>query len=76
MVDITWDLARAGIGMVCGVYLAGMLFFILLGAMTLGFSAIMLGIFKLGEAIRGAWRRRNRKKTPKQRVSKEKVHGM
>ncbi|ADB58817.1 hypothetical protein [Archaeoglobus profundus] len=51
MVDVTWDIIKAGIAIMAGTYAMGMLFLLLIAISAIIFSAIILGILKLAEGI-------------------------
>jgi len=58
MVDVTWDLVRAWITVSGGTFVIVLGFFIMLCLTAIAFSGIVLGVVKLYEGIKNAWRRR------------------
>jgi len=62
MLGVSWDLVRAWITVSGGTFVIVLGFFIMLCLMTIVFSGVVLGIFKLYEVIKGAWHRRIFKK--------------
>ena len=52
MVDITWDIIKAGVTIVAGTYALGLLFLAFIGLSAIAFAAIILGVIKLAEGIK------------------------
>jgi len=67
MTDVTWDIIKAGVTIVCGTYAFGMLFLALIGISAILFSAMALGIVKLAEGISHVAKRISNRKSAKQR---------
>ena len=67
MVDVTWDIIKAGVTIVCGTYALGMLFLAFIGISAILFSAMVVGIVKLAEGISHVAKRISNRKDTKQR---------
>jgi len=67
MVDVTWDIIKAGVTMVAGTYAMGMLLLVFIGISAIVFSAIIAGIMKLGEVIIDVAKHISNKRNTKQR---------
>ena len=68
MVDITWDIIKAGVAIVAVTYAMGILFLISIGISAIIFSAIAVGIVKLVEGVRHVIKRIFNRKFPKSKV--------
>ena len=65
MVDVTWDIIKAGVTIVCGTYALGILFLALIGISAILFSAMAVGIVKLAEGIKYVIKRASNRKNAK-----------
>ena len=65
MVDVTWDIIKAGVTIVCGTYALGILFLALIGISAILFSAMAVGIVKLAEGISHIIKRASNRKNAK-----------
>ncbi len=65
MVDVTFDIIKAGVTIICGTYALGMLFLVFIGISAILFSAIALGVIKLAEGISYLVKRISNRKSAK-----------
>ena len=70
MVDVTFDIIKAGVTIICGTYALGMLFIALIGISAIAFTAIILGVIKLVEGIKHVAKRISNRKGAKQRFTR------
>ena len=70
MVDVTFDIIKAGVTIVAGTYALGLLFLAFIGLSAIAFTAIILGVIKLAEGIKHVAKRISNRKSAKQRFTR------